>query len=87
MGQSKTIIEWLLIILTSDRKLQTAENIGSSSGDIRKGFLVGGFSAGGTAAALMAVKARDDPFFKDKPLTGQFLNAPHVVHADGIPEK
>ncbi|KAK7687166.1 hypothetical protein QCA50_009669 [Cerrena zonata] len=65
----------------------TAENIASSSGDIKKGFLVGGFSAGGTAAALMALKARDDPFFQGRPVTGQFLNVPQVVHPDAIPEK
>jgi len=57
------------------------------SADLRKGFIVGGFSAGGHLATVMAHRARDDPFFQDKPLTGQLLHAPALVHPDAVPEK
>ncbi|KAF9261872.1 hypothetical protein L218DRAFT_1001189 [Marasmius fiardii PR-910] len=57
------------------------------SASFKKGFLVGGQSAGGNLAAVLSWIARDDPFFKDTPLTGQFLQVPFVIHYQAIPEK
>ena len=68
-------------------KKQAAENAGKFSASLSKGFLVGGASAGGNFAAAVSLLARDDPFFKDKPLTGQLLLIPQVVHVDANVEK
>ncbi|KAK7060786.1 hypothetical protein VNI00_000519 [Paramarasmius palmivorus] len=57
------------------------------SASLDKGFIVGGVSAGGNLAAVLAHLARDDPFFKDKPLTGQGLIVPAVIHKDAYPQK
>ncbi|KAF7365280.1 Abhydrolase-3 domain-containing protein [Mycena venus] len=57
------------------------------SADLKKGFIVGGFSAGGHLATVLAHRARDDPFFNDKPLTGQLLQVPALLHPNAIPEK
>ncbi|KAJ7463528.1 Alpha/Beta hydrolase protein [Mycena galericulata] len=57
------------------------------SADLQKGFLVCGLSAGGNLAAILAHRARVDPFFKDKQLTGQLLQVPVIVHPDAAPEK
>ncbi|KAJ7465459.1 Alpha/Beta hydrolase protein, partial [Mycena galericulata] len=57
------------------------------SADLMKGFLVCGLSAGGNLAAILAHRARDDPFFEDKKLTGQLLQVPPVVHPNAVPEK
>ncbi|RPD55182.1 hypothetical protein L226DRAFT_575000 [Lentinus tigrinus ALCF2SS1-7] len=55
--------------------------------DLKKGFLVGGDSAGGNMSAAIALKARDDPFFSGRPLTGQYLREPATVHPDAVPDK
>ena len=56
--------------------------------DLKKGFLVGGDSAGGNLAAGVALKARDDPFFAGRPLTGQYLREPVIAaHPDIVPEQ
>ncbi|KAL0576439.1 hypothetical protein V5O48_005544 [Marasmius crinis-equi] len=57
------------------------------SASLQKGFIVGGSSAGGNLAAVLAHLARDDAFFKDKPVTGQLLHIPPVIHYDAVPEK
>ena len=67
--------------------LQAAENAASLGADIKKGFLVGGDSAGGNIASAVALKARDDPFFESRPLTGQYLREPATVHPTQWPEK
>lgn len=54
---------------------------------LARGFIVGGASAGGNFAASVALLARDDPFFKDRPLTGQLLVIPAVIHIDANVEK
>ncbi|KAG7095484.1 hypothetical protein E1B28_006223 [Marasmius oreades] len=64
-----------------------ATNPESFSGSLSKGFHVGGQSAGGNLAAVMAILARDDPVFKDRPLTGQLLLIPVTIHPDAYPEK
>ncbi|KAJ8074464.1 hypothetical protein PM082_015365 [Marasmius tenuissimus] len=57
------------------------------SASLKKGFLVGGTSAGGRLTAVMSHLVRDDPFFNDKPVTGQLLHIPGVVHHSVVPEK
>ncbi|KAL0568954.1 hypothetical protein V5O48_013022 [Marasmius crinis-equi] len=58
------------------------------SASLHKGFLVGGTSAGANLAAVLSHLARDDPFFDDKPLTGQLLHIPSVIHYQApVPEK
>ncbi|TFY78747.1 hypothetical protein EWM64_g5269 [Hericium alpestre] len=62
-------------------------NADSLHASLDKGLLVGGQSAGAQMAAALALRARDDPFFKDHPLTGQILQIPTVVHPGAIPAK
>ncbi|KAG7088742.1 hypothetical protein E1B28_012710 [Marasmius oreades] len=57
------------------------------SASLNKGFLIGGQSAGANLAAVLSWIARDNPFFKDTPLTGQFLEVPTVIHPQAIPER
>ncbi|RPD59222.1 alpha/beta-hydrolase [Lentinus tigrinus ALCF2SS1-7] len=64
-----------------------AENAASLNIDLKKGFLVGGDSAGGNMSAAIALKARDDPFFASRPLTGQYLREPAVAFPGAHPEK
>ncbi|KAK1225764.1 hypothetical protein PQX77_011283 [Marasmius sp. AFHP31] len=64
-----------------------ASNPEKFSASLKKGFIVGGQSAGGNLTAVLSHLARDDSFFKDKPLTGQLLQIPAVVHFDAVPEK
>ncbi|KAK7682276.1 hypothetical protein QCA50_014479 [Cerrena zonata] len=59
-----------------------AENAKKLSASLSKGFMVGGASAGGNFAAVVSLLARDDLFFKDRPLTGQLLIVPITVHVD-----
>ena len=63
------------------------ENAASLNVALSKGFLVGGDSAGANISAAVALKARDDPFFEGRPLTGQYLREPAVVHPLAWPEK
>ncbi|THH13373.1 hypothetical protein EW146_g6827 [Bondarzewia mesenterica] len=64
-----------------------SEQIESLSVDLSKGFIVAGQSAGANLAAVVTLRARDDLFFKDRPITGQILHYPSVVHMDAVPEK
>ncbi|KAG7090648.1 hypothetical protein E1B28_009749 [Marasmius oreades] len=57
------------------------------SASLKKGFILGGASGGGNAAAVLSWIARDDPFFSDKPVTGQILHVPVVCHYQAYPEK
>uniref|UniRef100_A0A0W0F0A8 Alpha/beta hydrolase fold-3 domain-containing protein n=1 Tax=Moniliophthora roreri TaxID=221103 RepID=A0A0W0F0A8_MONRR len=57
------------------------------SASLKKGFIVAGASAGGNLSAVLSHLARDDPFFKDKPITGQHLQVPLVCHPAAYPEK
>ncbi|KAF9269815.1 hypothetical protein L218DRAFT_291499 [Marasmius fiardii PR-910] len=57
------------------------------SSSLKKGFIIGGQSAGGNLAAVATWMARDDPFFKNTPVTGQLLQVPAVVHYQAVPEK
>ncbi|KAJ7134552.1 Alpha/Beta hydrolase protein [Mycena epipterygia] len=55
--------------------------------DLKKGFIIGGISAGGHLATVVAHRARDDPFFKDNKLTGQLLQVPALLNPKAVPEK
>ncbi|KAF7376279.1 Abhydrolase-3 domain-containing protein [Mycena sanguinolenta] len=55
--------------------------------DLKKGFLIAGLSAGGHLAAVLAHRARDDPFFEEKKLTGSLLQIPGVLNHAATPEK
>jgi len=55
------------------------------SASLSKGFIVGGMSSGGNLTAVITHRARDDPFFADKKITGQILMIPTVLHLDGYP--
>ncbi|KAJ7495056.1 Alpha/Beta hydrolase protein [Mycena latifolia] len=57
-----------------------ADHAAEISGDPTKGLFVGGASAGAHSSAVIAHRARDDPFFAAHPLTGQILQIPAVLH-------
>ncbi|EMD36119.1 hypothetical protein CERSUDRAFT_53128 [Gelatoporia subvermispora B] len=63
------------------------ENALLLSANLSKGFIVGGLSAGGNLTAVVAHRARDDPFFADKPITGQLMMVPGIVHPDAHPDE
>ncbi|KAK7062796.1 hypothetical protein VNI00_000287 [Paramarasmius palmivorus] len=54
---------------------------------LKKGFIVGGVSAGGNLTAVITHRARDDSDFQNTPLTGQLLRIPCVIHPDAYPEE
>ncbi|EMD36109.1 hypothetical protein CERSUDRAFT_96334 [Gelatoporia subvermispora B] len=63
------------------------ENAPLLSASLTKGFIVGGVSAGAYLVAVITHRARDDLFFTSRPITGQILGIPPVVHPDAYPEK
>ncbi|KAJ7803887.1 alpha/beta hydrolase fold-domain-containing protein [Mycena olivaceomarginata] len=65
-----------------------ASNTSEISGALAKGFLVGGLSAGGSYVAAVTHRARFDPFFTDRKITGHILQVPTLLHPlAAIPEK
>ncbi|KAI0824332.1 Alpha/Beta hydrolase protein [Trametes gibbosa] len=62
-----------------------AENADTLHVSLAKGFIVGGDSAGANIATTCAHLARDDCFFAGRPLTGQLVREPAVVHPDACP--
>ncbi|KAI0057882.1 hypothetical protein BV25DRAFT_1830628 [Artomyces pyxidatus] len=64
-----------------------ASNVDRISASLTKGFIIGGQSAGGNLAAVVAHRAHADPFFQDKSLTGQYLSIPVTLHYEAYPEK
>ncbi|ETW74934.1 Esterase/lipase/thioesterase, partial [Heterobasidion irregulare TC 32-1] len=64
-----------------------AEHERELSASLSKGFIVAGASAGGNLSAAVALRARDDPFFKGRNLTGQILHYPALCHPDVYPDK
>lgn len=67
--------------------VQAVENASSLSISLEKGFIVGGASSGGNLAAVSVNRARDDPFFDGRPITGQLLDYPVTIHPQVVPEK
>lgn len=68
--------------------LQVVENASSFSASPALGLIVGGSSAGGNFTANAVLRARDDPFFAGRPVTGQFLQIPQLLHPLAeVPEK
>jgi len=64
-----------------------AENTSQLSSSPSKGFIVGGLSAGGNFTAVLSRRARDDPFFEGRQLTGQLLQVPVIIHPSAYPEE
>ncbi|KAF8499941.1 Alpha/Beta hydrolase protein [Gautieria morchelliformis] len=56
------------------------------SADLIKGLIIGGSSAGANLAAVVALKARDDPLLSGM-LTGQFLQVPILCPPSVYPEQ
>ncbi|KAK7035488.1 hypothetical protein VNI00_011781 [Paramarasmius palmivorus] len=77
----------LLLPLSFTQLVQVASHPEEFSADLKKGFIVAGASAGGNLSAVLSHLAREDPFFKDKPITGQHLQVPLVCHPKAYPEK
>lgn len=63
----------------------TAANFENLGGNPRKGFLVGGFSAGANFSSILAHLARDDKL--EPPLTGVYLSIPPCGPPEVFPEK
>ena len=76
-----------MIMRLTDPRVQTIENAASLHVDPSKGLLVGGDSSGGNTATVLAHLARDDPFFKDRPITGQVIREALIIHPDVYPEE
>ncbi|OBZ73134.1 AB hydrolase superfamily protein B1A11.02 [Grifola frondosa] len=64
-----------------------ANNAAALHASLSRGFIVAGLSAGANLAAVLAHRALEDPFFKEKRVTGQVMQAPMTVHLHGYPEK
>ena len=62
-----------------------ARNYGSLGANPKAGFVIGGASAGGNIAAILAHLARDEKL--EPPLTGQYLCVPAVMPPISVPEK
>ncbi|KAI0057916.1 hypothetical protein BV25DRAFT_1830670 [Artomyces pyxidatus] len=75
LNDSYTVVKW------------AASNAEKLSASVTKGFIIGGQSAGGNFSAVIAHRAHADPFFQDKPLTGQHLSIPATLREEAYPEK
>ncbi|TFY63747.1 hypothetical protein EVJ58_g3064 [Rhodofomes roseus] len=64
-----------------------ADNAALLSASVTKGFILGGQSAGGNLVAALAYRAREDPFFQGRALTGHLLQYPQVIHPDAVPAR
>ncbi|VUC29373.1 unnamed protein product [Clonostachys rosea] len=60
-------------------------NSSSLGADLKKGFIVGGSSAGGHIAAIMALRSQKESL--SPPITGQWLSAAYLVPFNQVPEK
>ncbi|KAI0266777.1 Alpha/Beta hydrolase protein [Gloeopeniophorella convolvens] len=58
------------------------DNVDALAVDLKKGLVVGGLSAGANIAAALSLRARDDPFFRNVPIAGQYLACPMLIHPD-----
>ncbi|KAI0776528.1 hypothetical protein BD413DRAFT_222819 [Trametes elegans] len=82
-GCVPSVHDRLTCILTISK---TTENTSVLKTDLKKGFIVGGNSAGGNMTAIVTHEARDDPFFEGRQPTGQLLREPFVAHPVVYPE-
>ncbi|KAJ7800155.1 Alpha/Beta hydrolase protein [Mycena olivaceomarginata] len=64
----------------------TVENCHKIGGDVEKGFIVCGASAGANLAAAVPHGSLEDPFFKDRRITGNVLQIPMLVHPAAYPQ-
>ncbi|KAI0746365.1 Alpha/Beta hydrolase protein [Daedaleopsis nitida] len=64
-----------------------AQNADIVKGDLSRGFLLGGQSAGANYAGVLAHLAKADPVFAATPLTGQVLSIPSLCHPDAYPDE
>ncbi|KAA1470631.1 alpha/beta-hydrolase [Dentipellis sp. KUC8613] len=55
--------------------------------NLDKGFIIAGQSSGAHYAAIIALRAREDPFFRGRAISGQLLQIPHVIHAHAYPQR
>jgi acetyl esterase/lipase len=62
----------------------TAENTQIHGGDLSKGFIVAGISAGANLGCVVSHLARDEGWAK---LTGVYLSIPSVLSPQAVPEK
>ena len=84
MGRTSTPITKSPAHHPLSKTVENSELIGAS---ISEGFFIGGMSAGANLATTVAHRARDDMFFHGRPLTGQILQFPLVVHPNAYPEQ
>ena len=88
---SYAAVKWVRILLPSERAtayqeydltsiFKVAENASELQVDLKKGFIVGGDSAGANLSAAIALKARDDPFFSEVSLLAPRLQLPGADH-------
>lgn len=71
----------------SEGSSKAVENYALLKASVHRGLIIGGASAGANMSAVIAHRARDDPFFTGQPVTGQFLQIPFVIHPDAYPEE
>ncbi|KAI0824353.1 Alpha/Beta hydrolase protein [Trametes gibbosa] len=64
----------------------TVENTPLLKADLSKGFILMGDSAGASISTVLAHEARDDPFFRGRQPTGQFLCETPVAYPSVYPE-
>lgn len=66
---------------------QVVNNAASFGADLSKGLIIGGDSAGAGLTAVIAHRARDDPFFQRRQPSGQILQIPCVIDPRAYPEQ
>ncbi|KAI0260132.1 alpha/beta hydrolase fold-domain-containing protein [Gloeopeniophorella convolvens] len=77
LNDSYAALKWSTL---SGTLRQAVNNTDTLSVSLKKGFIVGGCSAGGNLAAALSLRARDDSFFHPSPITGQYLYCPFLLH-------
>ncbi|EJD06359.1 uncharacterized protein FOMMEDRAFT_151600 [Fomitiporia mediterranea MF3/22] len=73
-------VKWILVLF------QVALNAPGLRVDLKKGFIVGGISAGGNFTCIITQRAREDPELQGK-ITGQVMQIPETIsHTKEFPE-
>ena len=67
------------------RTFKVSANLDDLGGDAKKGFVVGGISAGANLVAVISHLYRDDHL--SPPLTGIYLSVPAVLSPEVVPAK